>query len=71
MATGPEWHASALLAGINGNGLSEAEIYQRNGRVWVPPAARALDPELAEVSFALARSTVTSICTPTCRPMGG
>jgi DNA polymerase (family 10) len=48
LATGPDWHAGGLLADINGNGLTEAEIYKRNGRLWVPPAARALDPEIAE-----------------------
>jgi DNA polymerase (family 10) len=48
LETGPDWHAGGLLADINGNGLTEAEIYKRNGRLWVPPAARALDPEIAE-----------------------
>jgi hypothetical protein len=48
VATGPDWHAGALLADVNGSELSEAEIYRRNGRLWVPPAARALDPEIAE-----------------------
>ena len=46
--TGPDKHAGPLLAGIDAEGLTEAEIYERNGRHWVPPAARALDPEIAE-----------------------
>jgi DNA polymerase (family X) len=46
--TGPDRHARPLLADIDANGLSESEIYQRNGRLWVPPAARALDSEVAK-----------------------
>ena len=46
--TGPDRHARPLLADIDADGLSESEIYQRNGRLWVPPAARALVPEIAE-----------------------
>jgi len=46
--TGPDRHARPLLADIDADGLSESEIYQRNGRLWVPPAARALEPEIAE-----------------------
>jgi DNA polymerase (family X) len=46
--TGPDRHARPLLTGINADGLSESEIYERNGRPWVPPAARALDPEIVE-----------------------
>jgi len=46
--TGPDKHAGPLLAGIDAEGLTESEIYERNGRHWVPPAARALDPEIAE-----------------------
>ena len=42
------WHAGRLLADINRNGLTETEIYEQNRRLWVPPAARALDPEIAE-----------------------
>ena len=49
LETGPEWHAGELLADIDGNGLTEAEIYEENGRLWVPPAARALESEIAEV----------------------
>ena len=48
LETGPDWHAGELLADINGKGLTEAEIYEQNGRLWVPPAARALEPEIAE-----------------------
>lgn len=48
LETGPDWHAGELLADINGKGLTEAEIYEQNGRLWVPPAARALEPEVAE-----------------------
>jgi len=46
--TGPDRHARPLLADIDADGLSESEIYERNGRLWVPPPARALDPEVAE-----------------------
>ena len=46
--TGPDRHARPLLANIDADGLSETEIYQQNGRLWVPPPARALDPEVAE-----------------------
>jgi DNA polymerase (family X) len=45
--TGPDRHAGPLLAGVN-DGLTESEIYEQNGRLWVPPAARALDLEIAE-----------------------
>ena len=48
LATGPDWHAGELLTDIEGNGLTEAEIYEQNGRLWVPPAARALDSDVAE-----------------------
>lgn len=48
LETGPDWHAGGLLADTKGNELTEAEIYEQNGRLWVPPAARALDPEIAE-----------------------
>ena len=48
LETGPDWHAGELLADIDGKGLTEAEIYEQNGRLWVPPAARALEPEIAE-----------------------
>jgi DNA polymerase (family X) len=33
---------------VSADGLSESEIYKRNGRLWVPPAARALDTQIAE-----------------------
>ena len=46
--TGPDRHARPLLADIDADGLSESEIYERNGRLWVPPPARALDPEVAD-----------------------
>lgn len=46
--TGPDRHVRPLLADNNADGLSESEIYERSGRLWVPPAARALDPEIAE-----------------------
>ena len=46
--TGPAGHAGPLLAGITEEGLTESEIYERNGRLWVPPPARALDPEIAK-----------------------
>jgi DNA polymerase (family X) len=45
--TGPDRHAGPLLAGIDAEGLTESEIYERNARLWIPPAARALDPEIA------------------------
>jgi len=46
-ATGPDRHAGPLLQ-CSKDGLTESEIYEQNGRLWVPPAARALDPEPAE-----------------------
>jgi DNA polymerase (family 10) len=46
-ATGPDRHTGPLLAGSK-DGLTESQIYEQNGRLWVPPAARALDPEIAE-----------------------
>ena len=46
--TGPDGHARPLLAGIDSEGLTESEIYERNGLLWVPPAARAFDPEIAQ-----------------------
>jgi DNA polymerase (family 10) len=46
-ATGPPDHAAALLAGIDEEDSSEAEIYARRGMVWVPAPARGLPPEQA------------------------
>ena len=46
--TGPDRHARSLLADIDADGLSESEIYERNSRLWIPPPARALDPEVAD-----------------------
>lgn len=46
-ATGPPDHAATLLTGID-DGLSEAEIYARRGRMWIPAPARGLPDEKAE-----------------------
>ena len=46
--TGPDGHADALLSGIDADGLTESEIYAENRRLLVPPAARALEREIAE-----------------------
>lgn len=41
-ATGPPDHAATLLAGIEDATLSEAEVYARQGRAWIPAPARGL-----------------------------
>jgi len=46
-ATGPPAHAGPLLAAVGDEPLTEAEIYQRSGQVWVPPPARGLPTENA------------------------
>lgn len=45
--TGPSDHADPLLAAIDDEPLTEPEIYERSGQVWVPPAARGLPTEMA------------------------
>jgi DNA polymerase (family 10) len=47
-ATGPPDHAATLLAGVEDAALSEAEIYARQGRMWIPAPARGLPQEQAE-----------------------
>ena len=46
-ATGPSDHAATVLAGVEDATLSEAEIYARQGRVWIPAPARGLPQEQA------------------------
>ncbi|MGH8951956.1 MAG: PHP domain-containing protein, partial [Acidimicrobiia bacterium] len=46
-ATGPPRHAESLLDAGGDEPLTEAEIYQRSGQVWVPPPARGLPIENA------------------------
>ena len=41
-ATGPPDHVATLVPGIDDATLSEAEIYARRGRVWIPAPARGL-----------------------------
>jgi DNA polymerase (family X) len=40
--TGPPDHAVELLAEVEGEPLTETEIYASSGRVWIPPPARSL-----------------------------
>ena len=46
-ATGPPSHTGPLLDRAGDEPLTEAEIYQRSGQVWIPPPARGLPPESA------------------------
>jgi len=46
-ATGPPGHTGPLLDAVGDEPLTEAEIYQRSGQVWVPPPARGLPTERA------------------------
>ncbi|MGH8873547.1 MAG: hypothetical protein ACRDWS_16425 [Acidimicrobiia bacterium] len=46
--TGPPGHTEPLLADIHDDTLTEVAIYARNGKMWIPPAARELGPDTAE-----------------------
>ncbi len=46
--TGPDGHADDLLRSVVADGLTETEIYERGGRIWLPPAARGLPRATAE-----------------------
>ena len=46
-ATGPPAHVEALILDLDGEPPTEADIYARRDRVWVPPPARSLPTEIA------------------------
>ena len=46
-ATGPPGHVEALILDLDGEPTTEAEIYARRNRVWIPPPARSLPTEIA------------------------
>ncbi len=46
-ATGPPEHINALLHRAGDGALTEAEVYDRNGLVWIPAPARELPLEMA------------------------
>jgi DNA polymerase (family 10) len=49
LVTGPPDHAASILDAADGASGTEAEIYAAGGKIWIPPPARELPVDIAEL----------------------